>query len=145
MSRLSRLMRTRLYARARNVINSLDKRQSKMFNFGIDKSNKVCYSVLSKTNSTERRNTKMMKAKALNLKNMKETLVNYSGDQKELEKIWDGLHQMACLGFITQDTWRKFYEECKGWFVTTDGAEVRDSEQGDAVIWTYTGEAQYKA
>ena len=52
---------------------------------------------------------------------------------------------MACLGFITQDTWRKFYEECKGWFVTTDGAEVRDSEQGDAVIWTYTGEAQYKA
>lgn len=145
MSRLSRLMRTRLYARARNVINSPDKRQSKMFNFGIDKSNKVCYSVLSKTNSTERRNTKMMKAKALNLKNMKETLVNYSGDQKELEKIWDGLHQMACLGFITQDTWRKFYEECKGWFVTTDGAEVRDSEQGDAVIWTYTGEAQYKA
>lgn len=145
MSRLSRLMRTRLYARARNVINSPDKRQSKMFNFGIDKSNEVCYSVLSKTNSTEWRNTKMMKAKALNLKNMKETLVNYSGDQKELEKIWDGLHQMACLGFITQDTWRKFYEECKGWFVTTDGAEVRDSEQGDAVIWTYTGEAQYKA
>lgn len=145
MSRLSRLMRTRLYARARNVINSPDKRQSKMFNFSIDKSKEVCYSVLSKTNSTERRNAKMMKAKALNLKNMKETLVNYSGDQKELEKIWDGLHQMACLGFITQDTWRKFYEECKGWFVTTDGAEVRDSEQGDAVIWTYTGEAQYKA
>ena len=145
MSRLSRLMRTRLYARARNVINSPDKRRSKTFNFGIDKSKEVCYSVLSKTNSTERRNTKMMKAKALNLKNMKETLVNYSGDQKELEKIWDGLHQMACLGFITQDTWRKFYEECKGWFVTTDGAEVRDSEQGDAVIWTYTGEAQYKA
>lgn len=145
MSRLSRLMRTRLYARARNVINSPDKRQSKMFNFGIDKLKEVCYSVLSKTNSTERRNTKMMKTKALNLKNMKETLVNYSGDQKELEKIWDGLHQMACLGFITQDTWRKFYEECKGWFVTTDGAEVRDSEQGDAVIWTYTGEAQYKA
>ena len=145
MSRLSRLMRTRLYARARNVINSPDKRQSKTFNLGIDKSKEVCYSVLSKTSSTERRNTKMMKAKALNLKNMKETLVNYSGDQKELEKIWDGLHQMACLGFITQDTWRKFYEECKGWFVTTDGAEVRDSEQGDAVIWTYTGEAQYKA
>ena len=145
MSRLSRLMRTRLYARARNVINSPDKRQSKMFNFSIDKSKEICYSVLSKTNSTERRNAKMMKAKALNLKNMKETLVNYSGDQKELEKIWDGLHQMACLGFITQDTWRKFYEECKGWFVTTDGAEVRDSEQGDAVIWTYTGEAQYKA
>ena len=145
MSRLSRLMRTRLYARARNVINSPDKRRSKTFNFGIDKSKEVCYSVLSKTNSTERSNTKMMKAKALNLKNMKETLVNYSGDQKELEKIWDGLHQMACLGFITQDTWRKFYEECKGWFVTTDGAEVRDSEQGDAVIWTYTGEAQYKA
>lgn len=103
MSRLSRLMRTRLYARARNVINSPDKRQSKMFNFGIDKSKEVCYSVLSKTNSTERRNTKMMKAKALNLKNMKETLVNYSGDQKELEKFgtdyikwraWDLSHRI---------------------------------------------------
>ena len=28
--------------------------------------------------------------KALNLKNMKETLVNYSGDQKDFDKIWDG-------------------------------------------------------
>lgn len=27
--------------------------------------------------------------KLLNLKNMKETIVNYSGDQKEFDKIWD--------------------------------------------------------
>ncbi len=88
-----------------------------------------------------------MKAKALNLKNMKETLVNYSADQAELEKIWDGLHQMACMGFITQDTWRKFYEECKGWYIATEEDEirVRDSEQEDAIIWTYTADAEYRA
>ena len=27
--------------------------------------------------------------KLLNLKNMKETIVNYSSDQKEFDKIWD--------------------------------------------------------
>lgn len=87
------------------------------------------------------------KAKALNLKNMKETLINYSADQKELEKIWDGLHQMACLGFITQDTWRKFCEECKGWYIWEDTTRicVRDSEQDDAIVWEYTPEGQYRA
>ena len=37
--------------------------------------------------------------KALNLKNMKETIVNYSGDQKEFDKIWDGFyHRMGVHG-----------------------------------------------
>lgn len=47
--------------------------------------------------------------KALNLKNMKETIVNYSGDQEEFNKIWDTFYQMACIDFISQDTWRKFF------------------------------------
>ena len=41
--------------------------------------------------------------KLLNLKNMKETIVNYSGDQKEFDKIWDAFYQMACIGFIDSD------------------------------------------
>lgn len=85
--------------------------------------------------------------KALNLKNMKETLVNYSGDQQELEDIWVTFHKMATMGFITSDTWRKFYEQCKGWYVYEDSMMVcvRDSEQGDAIVWEYTADAQYKA
>lgn len=85
------------------------------------------------------------KAKYLNLKNMKETLVNYSGDNQEIQKIWDGFHLMACMDFITGDTWRKFYEECKGWYVTDDGSEVRDSAHDDKLIWTYNGETEYCA
>lgn len=42
--------------------------------------------------------------KLLNLKNMKETIVNYSGDQKEFDKIWDAFYEMACVGFIDSDT-----------------------------------------
>lgn len=51
--------------------------------------------------------------KLLNLKNMKETIVNYSGDQKEFDKIWDAFYQMACIGFISQDTWIKFFDSGK--------------------------------
>lgn len=34
-------------------------------------------------------------AKLLNLKNMKEAIVNYSQDQKEFDKIWYSFYQMA--------------------------------------------------
>lgn len=56
----------------------------------------------------------MENCKLLNLKNMKETIVNYSGDQKEFDKIWDAFYQMACIGFISQDTWIKFFDQCAG-------------------------------
>ncbi len=87
----------------------------------------------------------MANVKALNIKNMKETLINYSGEQKEMDKIWDGFYQMACIGFISQDTWRKFFEQCKGWYVTEDQSEVRDGEHDGKVIWKYTSEAEYRA
>ena len=87
----------------------------------------------------------MKNGKALNIKNMKETLINYSGEQKEMDKIWDGFYQMACIGFISHDTWRKFFEQCKGWYVTADQSEVRDGEHDDKVIWKYTSEAEYRA
>lgn len=83
--------------------------------------------------------------KALNIKNMKETLVNYSGEQSEFEKIWDNFYQMVCLGFIDRDAWKKFYEQCKGWYITEDQSEVRDSEHDDVLIWQYTAERFYTA
>lgn len=89
--------------------------------------------------------------KALNLKNMKETIVNYSGNQKEFDAIWDCYYQMACLGFISQDTWRKFNAQCGTWYVDEENACVRDGlccdndTDSDAIVWAYTPEAEYRA
>ena len=87
----------------------------------------------------------MANVKSLNIKNMKETLINYSGNQEEMNKIWDSFYQMCCLDFISRDTWCKFFDQCKGWYVTEDNSEVRDSEHDDKVIWVYTPDAEYRA
>jgi len=87
----------------------------------------------------------MRNVKGLNLKNMKETLVNWSGSTEDLEKIWDTFYAMCTMRFISHDTWKKFYDECAGWYVTEDGAEVRDSERDDKLIWAYTSDAEYRA
>lgn len=81
--------------------------------------------------------------KALNVKNMKETLINYSGIQDEMERIWNTCWQMATLGFISQDEWKKFFDCCKGWYIEDD--QVKDSENDDAVVWTYNAESEYRA
>ena len=83
--------------------------------------------------------------KNLNLKNMKETLVNYSECQSGFDRIWHAFYEMVCLGFISQDTWRKFYDQCKGWYVDETNAEIRDSEQDDKIIWKYNPETFYHA
>lgn len=87
--------------------------------------------------------------KELNLKNMKETIVNYSVYQEEFDKIWDTFYQMYCLGFIDQDTWKKFYEKCAGWYIDEENVCVRDSqhctEGMDSIIWKYTADTEYKA
>lgn len=91
----------------------------------------------------------MKTAKALNLKNMKETLINYSGCTSEFDKIWDSFYQMTCVGFISRETWQKFFDQCAGWYIDEENACVRDErncpEGVDAVVWTYTADAEYKA
>ena len=91
----------------------------------------------------------MKTMKSLNLKNMKEALVNYSGDQKEFDKIWDSFYHMACIGFIGQDTWSKFFDQCGGWYVDEENACVRDERHCpngvDSVVWEYTADAEYRA
>lgn len=88
-----------------------------------------------------------MKNEGLNLKNMKETIVNYSGDQKEFDKIWDAFWQMAIIGFISQDIWKKFYDQCGGWYVDEENAGIRDGrkclEGVDAIVWEYRPDAEY--
>ena len=82
--------------------------------------------------------------KALNLKNMKETIVNYSGDQEEFSKIWDGFYQMACLGFISRETWVKFAKQCRCWYYDEEGNCIRD-EVNDSIVWKYTPDSEYRA
>lgn len=91
----------------------------------------------------------MKNVKALNLKNMKEAIVNYSESQEEFDKIWDGFCQMAYIGFISQDTLRKFFDQCGGWYIDEEDACVRDAhyrpEGVDSVVWAYTPDAEYRA
>lgn len=87
--------------------------------------------------------------KALNLKNMKETLVNYSRDQEEFGKIWNGFYQMVCLGFISRETWNKFANQCRGWYYDEYSDCIMDElnfpEGVDSVVWKYTPDAEYHA
>lgn len=91
----------------------------------------------------------MKNVKALNLKNMKETLVNYSGNQEEFAKIWNGFYQMAFLGFISRETWAKFVVQCSGWYYDEEGDCIRDErhcpEGVDRIVWKYTPDAEYHA
>lgn len=84
-----------------------------------------------------------MKKIALNVKNMKERLVNYSGNYTDFENIWTTFQQMACMGFITNEEWKRFYDECKSWYIDEESAQVIDGNGN--VIWTYNSETQYKA
>ena len=87
--------------------------------------------------------------KALNLKNMKETLVNYSGNQYEFSKIWDEFYDMHCMGFISSKTWKKFWEQCRGWYYDEYDNCIRDErhcqEGVDSIVWKYTPDAEYRA
>ena len=87
--------------------------------------------------------------KSLNLKNMKETLVNYSGNQYEFSKIWDEFYDMHCMGFMSSKTWDKFCEQCRGWYYDEYCNCIRDErncQDGvDSIVWKYTPDAEYRA
>lgn len=91
----------------------------------------------------------MKNVKSLNLKNMKETLVNYSGDQVEFSKIWDMFYQMTFIGFISFETWVNFSEQCRGWYYDEEGNCIRDErhcqEGVDSIVWKYTPNSRYRA
>lgn len=80
---------------------------------------------------------------------MKEALINYSGEQEEFSKIWNVFYQMVLMGFISAETWVKFANECRGWYVDEEGACIRDERQCqdgvDSIVWKYTTDAEYHA
>lgn len=75
----------------------------------------------------------MKNVKSLSIKNMKETLVNYcGGDQEEYNKIWDTFHGMRCLGFISNEAWKKFFEQTSSW--TIDGDYLIDIKTEEIIF-----------
>ena len=90
-----------------------------------------------------------MTNKAFNLKNMKETIINYSGIQSEFDKIWETFYQMACLDFINRETWIKFYEWGKDIVIEDDKAvRVLFDKNGNETretVWVYNPKTRYKA
>ena len=87
--------------------------------------------------------------KLLNLKTMKEALVNYSGDQVEFSEIWNMFYQMARMRFISWETWSKFFKQCHGWYYDEEDDCIRDerhcTEGVDSIVWKYTPDAEYRA
>lgn len=60
-------------------------------------------------------------ARSLNVKQMKETLVNYcGGDPVEYDKIYDTFRTMALMRFISDREWRRFFNETQGWTIVGD-------------------------
>ena len=75
----------------------------------------------------------MKNFKAMSIKNMKETLVNYcGGDIEEFNKIYDTFRNMANLGFISHDSWKKFFDQTAGW--TIDGDFLIDSRTDEIIF-----------
>ena len=87
----------------------------------------------------------MKTTKALNLKNMKETYINFTGTKEDMELVWKNFYQLECMGFISRELWIKFAEQCKGWYITEDQSEVRDSTRDDELVWRYTSDEWYTA
>ena len=87
--------------------------------------------------------------KLLNLKTIKETLVNYSGNQEEFSKIWDMFYDLVCMRFISWGTWMKFTEQCRGWYYDEYCNCIRDErncQDGiDSIVWKYTPDSEYRA
>lgn len=82
--------------------------------------------------------------KTLNIKNMKETLVNYSsGRQKEMDRIWKALYTMYQCGYITYSTWKDFFSQCRSWYMNEEKNCIQD-ENGE-IIWQYEKDKYYRA
>ena len=50
---------------------------------------------------------------------------------------------MACMDFISHETWMKFFDECSGWVIVGDN--VIDAKHDNKVVWVYNPETTYKA
>ena len=86
-----------------------------------------------------------MKAKALNLKNMTEDFVNFTGSNEEMKTLWKAFCLLERAGYISLETWIKFFNRCAGWHVSKDGTRVLDSRNDNSLVWEYTPDDTFRA
>ena len=65
----------------------------------------------------------------MSVKKMVETYVQFECS----EETWNMLYMMCCHGLISDDNWKKFYDKCKGWYITDTG--IHDSESNDKLVY----------
>lgn len=80
--------------------------------------------------------------KAVSVKAMKCAYVNYTGDQEEMNKLYDALHVVACAGLIDSGAWAKFSEDVAGWYYDDELCAVVD-DRTDELIWRYNPNKEY--
>lgn len=69
------------------------------------------------------------------------TYVNYGLE----ESTWKMFHEMACHNLITNETWTKFYEICKGYtFDNVDGTTIIDISNNDKVVYKLDSNGYWK-
>ena len=53
---------------------------------------------------------------------LKNIMIDYatSESQADLESNWLMFYTLHCLGYITDNTWPKFFNECSHWYYDTD-------------------------
>ncbi len=59
----------------------------------------------------------MKNKKNLNLKEMVQAYIDYQCD----EKLWNAFYTMTLTGFVSSETWEKFYKRCSAWYIGDDG------------------------
>ena len=61
--------------------------------------------------------------KNLNYKNM---VAEYMNARREMENVWSAFFLMKVMGFISDDTWTKFFNKCKSWHYESSESIVYD-------------------
>lgn len=86
---------------------------------------------------------------ALNVKNMADAMIAFGEDGPGMNKVWQTFYHLYTMGFITRDEWTRFYDKCKGWYVTEETEYnfstlspivhkyIRDSERDDEIVYEY--------
>ena len=65
----------------------------------------------------------------MSVKKMVETYVRFECS----EETWNMFYMMHMHDLISYDNWKKFYEKCKGWYVTEDG--IHDVDNDDKLVY----------
>ena len=71
-----------------------------------------------------------MKVKNLTYKNMVES---YKEARADMNSVWDAFLTLRYMGYISEDTWLRFFNTCRSWDYNSELAQVIDADTGDVI------------